>query len=169
MVDVTKHRPSRYERGVAHPDPVKLAALRALIEADPTLSKTELAKRAGVSRATVGYYLRTIAEDVAQAKDEAASRRALSHVDLVRRVAATADEVREEIARVRASKAAPTAVFAGYRTLVQVERLLAELLGDVQPAANVYLQRVEVLLSTPVDANALSPSLRTLLAEGDPR
>jgi hypothetical protein len=56
LVDVAKQRLSRYERGIAHPDPVKLAALRALIEADPTTSKAELARRTGMSRASVGYY-----------------------------------------------------------------------------------------------------------------
>jgi hypothetical protein len=169
MVDGAQAKPSRYERGIANPDPVKLAALRALIEADPSTSKAELSRRLGISRASVGYYVRAIAAEVAQAKGEAVSRRALSHIDLVQRVAATADEVRDEIARVRASKANPTAIFAGYRTLVQVERLLAELLGEVQPAANVYLQRVEVLLSTPVDAGTLSPALRAALGDTEQR
>jgi AcrR family transcriptional regulator len=156
---------SRYARGIANPDPVKLAALRALLESDPTLGKADVARRVGLSRASVGYYVRSIAADVARAREEAATRRVLSHVDLVERVAGVASDVREEIARVRRSGGKnASALFAGFRTLLAAERLLAELVGEIAPPAqNTYVLQVAAMLDRPVAASALSTTARTAL------
>ncbi len=167
LVAASTTAPGRYARGVRSPNPVKLAALRALLEADPTLSKAEIGRRVGLSRASVGYYLRTVSADLARARGAAAERRVLSHVDLVERVAGTADELREEIGKLRAAKGTNSAtVFAGYRTLVQVERLLGELLGEIKPPTqNTYLVQVAALLDRPLDPSALSDAARVALGE----
>ncbi len=100
--------------------------------------------------------------------EEARKRIALTQVDLVDRINATAADVRDEIAQLRTSKGGRNAslVFAGVRALVAVERLLGELVGQLQPpTTSVYLQKIDVLLATPADATRFSPELRAALAE----
>lgn len=163
---------SRYERGVRSLRPDVVDSIRAALTADPAVTKSELARRVGVSRATLGYYLRGMgenAESVAKRRDDHGERIAASHAELVERVALSVEEVRGEIRKLQAFPTSPTsasAVFRGYGTLERLFRLLGELLGQVSPpTTNVYLQKVEVLLSSPVGADSLSPMLRAALQD----
>ncbi len=169
MVVTAKNAGSRYARGIRAPDPAKLRAVRELLERDPAITKKALAEAAGLSRTALGYYLRAMRDElaaVATKNEDVRRRQVLSHLDLVERVSGTADEVRSEISKLRATNGAnPAAIFAGYRTLVAVERLLGELLGEVRPASTtVYMQKIDVLLATPADDARFSPELRAALA-----
>jgi AcrR family transcriptional regulator len=135
------------------------------------MSKADLGRKVGLSRTAVAYYLRSMTTDLAAAAAqnvEVKRRRVLNHLDLVERVASTADEAREEIAKLRATKGVnPSVIFAGYRALTGIERLLAELLGDIQPPTqNTYVLQVAALLDQPVALSALSEPSRAVL-EGE--
>ncbi|MBI5500851.1 MAG: winged helix-turn-helix transcriptional regulator [Deltaproteobacteria bacterium] len=146
-----------------------------MLAADPGVSKSELARRVGVSRTTLAYYLRSMPIEVQAAQGATAETRrkvALDHFDLLDRIAAAADDVREVIADLRKQPTTPAtagAIFAGHRTAERLWRLLGELLGQVAPpTTNIYLTRVEALLSGPVDRASLSPTLRSALEEVRP-
>ena len=169
MVATAARSPSRWKRGIGKPNEVKLAALRALLERDPGMSKAELCRKAGIGRSTLPYYLRHLRETVATAVErnaEARERLALTHVDLVTRMNKTAVEVRRDLDRLRVAKsgATPAVLFSGIRALVQVERLVAELLGAVQPAnQTTYVVQVAALLDQAVAPSLLSSTARAAL------
>ena len=160
---------SRWQRGIRKPNDVKLAAVAALLERDPGMSKADLCRKAGIGRSTLPYYLRHLRETVAAAvvkNAEARERLALTHVDLVTRMDRTAAEVRDDLDRLRAPKsgANPAVIFSGVRALVQCERLVAELLGAIQPAnQTTYVVQVAALLDQPVLASTLSATARAAL------
>jgi hypothetical protein len=137
------------------------------------LNKADLCVRVGIGRSTFPYYLRHIRGAVAEAttkNEDARQRVALSHIDLVERVSSAAGEVREEIARLRAATGAKntSAIFAGYRTLVQIERLVAELIGEIAPPVqNTYIVQVAALLERPVAVSSLSATARSALGMGN--
>lgn len=166
----------RYDRGVKRLDPELVDRIQVALTEDPTLSKSELARRVGCSRATLGYYLRALPEQLKQTADrheEVKTRRAATHLDLIERVGQAADEVREEIAKLRGLPPSPptsSATFRGYGVLGNLYRLLGELLGEVSPpTTNLYLTKVDALLSSPIDPSQLSPSLRAALKEEQQR
>ncbi len=96
-----------YADGVKRSNPVKLAALQAAIGPDPTLPKAELVRWVGVSRATVGYWLRHLRDELAAATERKTAVRdqvTATHFDLLDRGAATqAAQVQEDTDRLRAS------------------------------------------------------------------
>jgi transposase-like protein len=173
MVAAPPSSPSRWQRGIRRPDEIKLAALAALLEREPGMSKAELCRKSGIGRSTLPYYIRHIREAVAEAasrNEEARERIALTHVDLVARMNRTAVEVRADLDRLRASKAtaSPAVIFSGVRALVQVERLLGELLGEIQPPTqNTYVLQVAALLDRPVELSTLSATSRAVLEGGE--
>jgi len=85
MVATSTLSQSRYARGIKNPDPIKMDVLRVLLERDPSISKADLARKAGLSRAGVTYYIRSMREEMARAtaKSEELRRRAAENdVDL---------------------------------------------------------------------------------------
>lgn len=165
----------RYARGVRNPNPDTAKRIREILGTEPAISKSELARRAGVSRATAAYYLRAMPLEAQAAQAAAADNRrkaVLDHFDLLDRIGAAGDDVREVIADLRKQPTTPAtagAIFKGYGTLERLWRLIGELLGEVSPpTTNVYLTKVEALLSGPVDAARLSPDLRAALDEVQP-
>lgn len=160
----------RYERGVKRPAAALLAGIQELLAKDPSISKSEIARRLGVSRQTVLYAMRamSVAVAIAAERDDAARHRlAVDHLTLIERVLATADEVRVDLGTLRKLPPAPgtaSVVFRGYAVLNNVHRLLGELLGEISPpTTNVYLTRVEALLCQPTDPSTLSTTSRTAL------
>jgi transcriptional regulator with XRE-family HTH domain len=160
----------RYARGIKQPNPVKLSAVSALLAAHPSISKSELARRAGLTRATVGYYMKHLAAEVAAAaekKAEVRERTVASHLDLLERVTRSADEVGAEVERLRSRTPDPAvarAFFAGHSTLNAIHRTLGELLGEIAPPThNVYLTKIDALLAAPVDAASLPAHVRATL------
>lgn len=165
----SKGREGRYQRGVKSPDPELLGRLTQLLEREPGISKSEAARRLGITRATCTYYFRALREQVQIAKAKVAERKErslLSHIDLLDRIGMATQEVQQVIAELRAEPATPStagAVFRGHGVLQSYLRLLGELLGEVSPpTTNVYLTRVESLLAAPV---AISPALQAVLDE----
>lgn len=158
--------------GIKRPDPVKLEALRKTLAAEPGITKAALARRVGLGRSTLPLYMRFIRDDLARAaerNDAAREQIATTHVDLIARMNATAREVREDIAELRAAGAGTNAavVFAGVRTLVQVERLIGELVGVVRPpTVNTYVLQVRALMEQAVAPASLSETTRCALGVG---
>ena len=143
--DTSAPERGRHARGIKQPNPVKLSAVSAVLAADPSISKSEVARRTGLTRATVGYYVRHLAAEVAAAaerKAEVRERAVASHFDLLERVTRSADEVRAQVARLRSPAPDPAlarAFFAGHATLNAIHRTLGELLGEIAPPThNVY-------------------------------
>ncbi len=167
MVVTAKPAAGRYTRGIKQPNAVRLSAVSALLTAEPTISKAELARRTGLSRTSVAYYLRHIAVEVAAAAEkqtEVRERAVETHLDLLDRVARSADDVRAEVARFRSRSPDPAlaqAFFAGHSTLNAIHRTLGELLGEIAPpTTNLYLARIDALLATPVDPSSLPAHMR---------
>lgn len=114
MVVIAKTAGSRYARGIRAPDPEKLRAVRELLERDPAMTKKALAEAVGLSRTALGYYLRAMRDELAAAatkNEDVRRRQALSHLDLVERVSGTADEVRDEITKLRTANRRICALF----------------------------------------------------------
>lgn len=162
-------RKRRRAPGIKRPDPKKLAVLRGLLESEPGLTKAALARRAGLGRSTLPLYLKHIRDDVAKAaaqNDATRDRLAMTHVDLVARVDETAREVRDDLTRLRAAGPVGNAavIFSGVRALVQVERLVGELLGIVKPPTqNTYILQVRALMEQSVPPSSLSTTTRAVL------
>ena len=170
MVASARASSGRWARGIKKPNEVKLDALRLVLERNPDLSKADMCRRVGVSRATLAYYLRVIRDDVqaAATKMQAVTdTRVVTHLDLVKRLSQAAEQVWRDIEHVRATSGTiPSAVFNGYRALVQVERLLAELLGQLHPPTqNVYLQKIDVLLNSPASIETFPATLQAALTD----
>ncbi len=169
MVASARASSGRWARGIRKPNEVKLAALQVVLERNPGLSKAEICRKSGIGRSTLPYYLRHLREAVATAIEkntDARERLALTHVDLVTRMNKTAVEVRRDLDRLRAPKSSanPAVIFSGVRALVQVERLVAELLGAVQPAnQTTYVVQVAALLNQAVSPSLLSSTARSVL------
>jgi predicted transcriptional regulator len=168
---------SRYARGVRNPQPKLLERISEGLAADPRASRSEVARRLGISRATLSYYLRFIKEHAVTVKrDELKRCAALSQQDLVERIGEAAAEVTQVIGELRAGPTSPStagAVFKGYATLERVWRLLGEIVGDVAgPRQNIYIGQVQALLNQPVAASSLSPATRAALGlsgDADPK
>lgn len=170
MVDGSSQR-TRYERGIRRPNPVRVATLQGLLAKNPGLSKAELARRLGVSRATIGYYLRALEEALAVAKerDEALRVRAGAHqVDIAEGVTTLAEKLRQQASRLLdassddlAAKSVAARLSTAYERLA---RLSADLSGRTKPGAtNVYVEELRAVLLAPVDASRLSSAARASL------
>ncbi len=162
---------SRYERGIKRPNAVKAAALQGLLAKHPGASKSELARRLGVSRQTVAYYLRSLQADVAAAvaNDEALRlRAAVRQVDVAEGVATLAEKLREHAVNLLddrsgdlAAKSVAARLSAAYERLA---RLSADLSGRTKPAAtNVHIEELRAVLLAPVDASRLSSAAQANL------
>lgn len=145
---------TRYDRGVKNPDPVLSERIAAIMRAEPTVSRSELARRVGVTRQTVGYYLRALTAelaDVAAVSEGVRTRRATNQLELVEHVGRAAAKIEAEIETLSTlpiGERRATAMFRGYGTLATYQRLIGELLGEISPATtNVYMTRVEQLLT----------------------
>jgi len=162
----------RYARGVKNLDPALVDRIRAALTADPSIAKAELARQIGVSRSTLSYYLRALPEQVqavAARKEEVQNSLANSHLELLTKVSAAGEQIEQVIAELRTLPTTPataSAVFRGYAVLERYHRLSGELLGEIAPpTTNVYLMKVEAMLSAQVNPASLSPELRAALDE----
>jgi len=170
VVDAAK-KPSRYERGVKRPNPVKTAALQALLAKSPGLSKAELARRLNVSRATIGYYLRSLNEALAVAKerDETLRVRAgAQQMDIAESVATLAEKLREHAVKLlddRTGDLAAKSVAARLSTAYErLARLSADLSGRTKPAAtSVHIEELRAVLLAPLDVSRLSSAAQATL------
>jgi hypothetical protein len=106
---------------------------------------------------------------VAARKAAVQDRLADGHLELLAKVATAGEEVREVIAELRGLPITPataSAIFRGHAVLERYHRLTAELLGEIAPpTTNIYLTRVEAMLSAQVNPGSLSPELRAALDE----
>jgi hypothetical protein len=167
----TARTKTKYAKGVQTLRPELLEKIRAALAANPSLSKSALARVVGVSRQTIVMYLKALPEQskAAAQRSEENRDRVLSttHHDLVDSIGAACVEVNSEIQKLRAmpsSLATSTAIFKGFGTLERLWRLLGEVLGQVSPpVVNVYMTKVDALLSASVTREELSPELRAAL------
>jgi transposase-like protein len=140
---------------------------------NPTTSKAELARKVGITRTSLYYALRHLKSGDAQSTAHAESGKAVAvtHQQLVERVAHAADDVRLVIGDLRAEPTTPTtaaAVFRGYSTAAKLWHLLGELLGEIAPPQQtLYLNQVTLLLEQSVAPTALSRTTRTALGLTD--
>lgn len=161
----------RYERGVLNPKPELVARIRQAMAEDPCASKSVLARRVGVSRATLSYYLRAMAARarVADATKVDAELSTITHDVLLGRLDGAARDVAAVIGELRQLPTTPTtagAIFRGYGTLERIYRQLAELLGQLHPpSTNIYLTQVQTLLTTPVDPREIPNEVSEAIAE----
>lgn len=169
---------SRYARGIKRPNAVKVAALQGLLTKHPGASKSELARRLGVSRQTVSYYLRSLQDDVhaAAANDAALRVRAAAHqVDVAESVAALAEKLREQAAKLLddgtgdlAAKSVAARLASAYERLA---RLSSDLSGRTKPGpTSVVIEELRAVLLAPVDMSRLSSAAQASLtstAAGD--
>jgi predicted transcriptional regulator len=154
--------------------PELVARIQSELVERPDISKSELARRLGTSRQTVIQYLRTMQREVKDAERRVAEirdRRAITHLDLVDRVAKAADEIDSMIAELRNEPMAPgtaATMFRGYSVLERMLRLLGEAIGEVSPPAqnNVYIERLQTVMTQPISTSLLSPTARDAL-EGE--
>jgi predicted transcriptional regulator len=151
-------------------DPVKRAAIEAVLRDEPTVSKSEIARRTGLSRPSVGYYLRGMRETLEVAGGVAAAKAADGHHELLECVGRAIAGAEAQIAKLEAMPTGPAtagAIFKGYACVSRLARLKAEMLGSVaQPVQNIYLTRVEALLSAHVRVEALPAEWLGLLEPG---
>ena len=125
----------RYARGVLNPDPAVLDSIRKVIAEEPGIAKAALARRLGLSRATVGYYLRHMGKAVRVAAERNAhlrERRTLDYFSLLERVAAAGDEIATVIDSLKQAPLGPqtaSTIFKGHLALERNQRLLGELMG----------------------------------------
>lgn len=158
----------RYREGVRTLRPDIVDSILVALSVQPAITHADLARQVGVSRATIGYYLRGLGSDLrraATAREEIGARLAVTQLDVVDRVVRASDELRGDIGRARAA-GDTIGVFRGFSTLERYLRLLGELLGEVAPAStvtNVYLTKVSALLDAPIDAESVPTLVRTAL------
>jgi hypothetical protein len=164
----------RYQRGIKNPKPAVMAKIREALEADPSVSKSKLAKLVGCSRQTILYYLRAMKDQVQQTaslKTEVRQRVAISILDLSDQVTEAIEDIKTEISRLRSSIPSPATasiMFRGYSTLEKLWRLLGELLGQIQPPQqNTYIIQVQELLNRTVDLAVLSQTAQKVLCGGN--
>ena len=116
MVAAAKPKVSRYARGIRSPDPDKIDAIRLMLESSPSITKKDLARAVNLSRTSLTYYLRHMQDEldaVSATHEDVRYRRVLHHIDLLEGMSTAATEVREEIAKLRAKGANPTAILRG--------------------------------------------------------
>lgn len=159
----------RYARGVKSPRPELLRRMKDLLAEEPSISKSELARRLSVTRATATYYLRALGAEIQVAKarvGESKEKAMMTHLELLDRLSTATNEIQRVIGELRSEPTSPStagAVFRGYAVLQSYLRLLGELLGEVSPPqTNVYLTRVETLLASPVTPG---PAVQAVLDE----
>lgn len=164
---------NRYQRGIRTLNPDLVTRLREELVHDPHVSKAELARRLGVSRQTVVLYLKAMPRALDEAErhsTEIKTRRALTQLDLIDDIRDAVDDVRGVIGELRENPAQPghaSAVFRGYAVAERLWRLLGEMIGEVSPPTqNVYIDKVQALLTQPVDVAGLSPTARTAIGNG---
>jgi len=173
MPDSTSGKPTRHQRGVQKLNPELVQKIRDELAKEP-LSKSALARRLGVSRPTIIWYLKALAnqpEPATTAMSEPVPsiqmQAQATQDDVVKRAARACDEIEEQIRELRASPSSTSvacAAFKGYSVLERFLKLLAELRQEIAPAQqNVYVQ-IAALMSQPIDPKALEPAeQRTIL------
>ncbi len=163
--------PTRYERGIRRPNAVRLAALQGVLEAQPGISKTELARRIGVSRATISYYLRALDYELQAAKerDEALRHRAAVHqIDIAASVGDLAQRLRNAAVSLlddRGADLAAKSVAARLSTAFErLARLSTDLAGRTKTGTtNIHIDELRAVLLGPVDVARLSPAARATI------
>jgi hypothetical protein len=161
---------TKYRRGVQRLRPELVERIREELASDPSITKSELARRVGVSRQTIHTYLRRLPGDAAAATARASDARETTlmttHVDLIANVSRAVEDVQDEIRKLRAGPSSPGTsgvIFRGFGTLERLWRLLGEILGEVAPPQQtLYITQVTALLNRPFDPARLSPSASAL-------
>jgi transcriptional regulator with XRE-family HTH domain len=141
---------TRHQQGVQRLKPELVQRIRDELARGP-VSKSELARRLRVSRPTVIWYLKKLADEpdpsaapVATVNAATAAARAVTHDDVLDRVTRACGEVEDQIRSLLASSTSTAAVstaFKGWSVLERYLRLLAELRQELAPAQqNVFVQ-----------------------------
>lgn len=158
-VDSSTASTSRYARGVSRLDPEKVEAIETALRDEPTLSKSELARRTGLSRATVLYYLRAMPSALQGGTREGQGPSGGEPLGPGR--------TRRRCPTRRPGGAGPAGGVAappldlgrdvqGLRHAGAVAPASSRVAGrGCPPTTNLYLSRIEVLLASPVSPNAL--------------
>jgi hypothetical protein len=163
----------RYERGVKNLDPVKAAAIQAVLAVSPTITRAELGRRVGLSKSSVAYYLRGLQADVAAAtakREEIREQRGETQAELAEMVATLATRMNDEARKLldRSMDDLPAKTVAGKlaSACAQLARASAALSGK-PTTTNVHIQQLQALLMAPVDLNRLSPVARAVHGMAD--
>lgn len=172
MVSTSSTASSRYERGIKKLDPVKVAAIQGVLAKNPSITQAELARRVGLSKAGLTYYLRGLrAElDAAAAKNTALrARQSETQVDLAEMIASLAERMRREAFELldkRPNDLQAKGTAARLATAcAQLARASGALSGRTGPA-NVHIAQLQALLLSPLDASKLSPAARVVVEAG---
>jgi hypothetical protein len=113
----------RYREGVRRPRPATLEKIRAAMLADPGASRRELARRCGISRTTLTYYLRAVGDrlpETMKMTDDARDREVLGFLDVLAEFKVNATEIRGEIRKLQSlplDPATSAAIFRGFEVL----------------------------------------------------
>lgn len=163
-------KPRRYERGVKNLNPKVVEKIQKELSQQPTQSKSELARKVGVSRQTLLYYLRALpkqTEALAKENIEIQKRNSINHLALLENIQSSANDIQKTIGQLKGvsfSLENASAIFKGYAVLEKYFRLLGELLGEVSPpATNLYITKVEALLNSSIDVKQLPPAIQQVL------
>lgn len=165
MPDSTSGKPTRYQRGIQNLNPELVQKIRDELAKEP-LSKSALARRLGVSRPTIIWYLKALANQpepappaIGEPAPSIQMQAPATQDDVVKRAARACDEIEEQIRELRASPPSTSvacAAFKGYSVLERFLKLLAELRQEIAPTQqNVYVQ-IAALMSQPVDPKTLA-------------
>jgi len=157
-----KPESGRWHRGVKQPNEIKLAALRALIEREPGLTKTELCIRTGIGRSTLPYYLRHVREELAHAtakNEKLRLQAAEKDVDLALMVTSLAvrmgrevDSLLERSGNDLASKSVAARLAVAFDRLT---RLSADMSGNM-PSVNVQFNQFQTIALASLNPSLLS-------------
>lgn len=167
--ELTSGKPTRHQRGVQKLNPELVQKIRDELAKEP-ISKSALARRLGVSRPTIIWYLKALAsqpepappgqcEPVPSIQMQAQA----TQDDVVKRATRACDEIEEQIRELRASPPSTSvacAAFKGYSVLERFLKLLAELRQEISPPQQNLFVQVAALMSQPVDPRTLAPAER---------
>jgi len=159
---------TRHQRGVSNLKPELVQRIRDELAKGP-VSKSELARRLQVSRPTILWYLKKLANQpdsgtmLVMKEEPNPVTTQVTHNDVIDRVTRACDEVSELIATVKGSSssvATASVAFKGYAVLERFLKLLAELRQEISPPQqNVFVQ-LATILNQPVDPTSLTTTER---------
>ncbi len=153
-----KSEQNRYLRGIKRLTPEIVERIQLELGKDPSMSKSELARRVGVARSTLILYLKRLPEQVKEAaakNDEIKNKAVLNQIQFLEKIQQLAGEIHGTILELKTGPIDPenaSVQFRGYSTLHQFYRLLGEALGELAPPTqNVFLVRLEQIASRDIE------------------
>lgn len=170
-----EQKPGRFERGIRNPKPEKLAALQALREQDPTITRGELGRRVGLSKAAVTYYLRHLDDALDDAKrtdpelrHQLASRQvelASGVSKLVRRTEREVYDLLDRDSKDLTARGVAARMITAYARLAQLEAQLTAPPRNAQ--TNIHINQLQALALAPLNRAVLSAESQAVLGRPD--